>query len=676
MSTPSKLSSPSTSTPRTAPTPAASTLNLSAFIWSIANLLRGTYKRADYGKVILPFTVLRRLDAVLEPTKQAVLDEAAKLKGSPAAEHVLPATAGHAFFNTSKYTLATIANDPANVKANLTDYVNGFSANVRDIFDRYKFAEQLATLEENDLLYLVLQKFAEVDLHPDRIDNNQMGQIFEELIRKFAEESNETAGEHFTPREVVRLMVSLLFTEHPDDDPKKSLTVPGAVRTVYDPTAGTGGMLSVSDEYVREHFPSAKLRLHGQELNAESFAIAKADMVIKGQAISDMVWGDTLTADGHIGKTFDFGIANPPFGVEWKKQQERVVEEHEQRGFDGRFGPGLPRVSDGSLLFLLHLVKKMRSKVDGGGRVGIVLNGSPLFTGGAGSGESNIRKYLFENDMVDAIIGLPTDLFYNTDINTYVWILDNDKPASRRGRVQLINATTQWVKLRKALGSKRREISPEQISDIVRTYGENVDSDTSKILRNDEFGYTTITVERPQKFTWAFDAERLPLALAARPLASLTEDARSAIEDLAVSSPISSTTDSTAFAGELKVLLSDFGVSLTAPHSKALIAGLAERDETAPIVTDAKGRPVPDADLRDTENVPLTEDVDDYIAREIAPHLEHFWVDRTKDKVGYEIPFTRVFYQQAPTRPLGEIDQELLGLLDDVREGLREIGGR
>lgn len=658
------------------PSAAGPTPNLSAFIWSIANLLRGTYKRADYGKVILPFTVLRRLDAVLEPTKQAVLEEAAKLKASPAAEHVLPSKAGADFFNTSKYTLATIANDPANVRANLVDYVNGFSANVRDIFDRYDFATQLVKLDENDLLYLVLQKFAEVDLHPARVDNTQMGSIFEELIRKFAEDSNETAGDHFTPREVVHLIVSLLFTEHPDDDPKKSLTVPGAVRTVYDPTAGTGGMLSVSDEYVRDHFPNAKLRLHGQELNAESYAIAKADMVIKGQAISDIVWGDTLTSDGHYGKTFDFGIANPPFGVEWKKQQKLVTTEHQLRGYEGRFGPGLPRVSDGSLLFLLHLVRKMRPKNDGGGRVGIVLNGSPLFTGGAGSGESNIRKYLFENDLVDAIIGLPTDLFYNTGIATYIWILDNDKPASRRGRVQLIDATAQWVKMRKSLGSKRREISPQQIADIVRTYGENVESETSKIFRTTDFGYTTITVERPLQLNWAFDAERLPLALAAKPLGALSDESRATIERLAESSPIVQSTDADAFARALKQLLVTESISLTAPQLKALLAGLSEWDHTAPVIRDAKGNPVPDPELRDTENVPLTEDIDDYIAREIAPHLDQFWVDRSKVKVGYEIPFTRHFYRYVPPRSLVEIDADLNKLIAEITGLLADVEKR
>jgi type I restriction enzyme M protein len=435
-------------------------------------------------------------------------------------------------------------------------------------------------------------------------------------------------------------------------------------------------MLSVADEYVRTHFATAKLSLSGQELNPESFAIAKADMVIKGQLIQNIVLGDTLTADGHIGKTFDFGLANPPFGVEWKKQQTKVTEEHNTRGFDGRFGPGLPRVSDGSLLFLLHLVSKMRSKRDGGGRVGIVLNGSPLFTGGAGSGESNIRKYLFENDLVDAIIGLPTDLFYNTGIATYIWILDNDKPASRKGRVQLVDATAQWVKMRKSLGSKRREISPEQIAEIVRTYGDNVESETSKVFRNDDFGYTTITVERPLQLNWAFTAERLPLALAAKPLAALGVEVRATIERLAESSLIDQSTDADAFARSLKQLLARESVTLTAPQLKALLAGLSERDDTAPVIRDAKAAMLPDTDLRDTENVPLVDDVDEYIAREIAPHLEHFWVDRTKDKVGYEIPFTRHFYKYVAPRSLDEIDADLNTLIAEITVLLAEVEKR
>jgi len=645
--------------------------NNGAFIWSIANLLRGVYKQADYGKVILPFTVLRRLDALLEPTKSEVLDTFEKRKNQPGLDHILPTVSKQAFYNTSKFTLANLAGDPANLKANLLNYVDGFSPNVRDIFERYAFTAQLSTLEENDLLYLVLQKFAAVDLHPDRVSNTEMGLIFEELIRKFAEASNETAGEHFTPREVVRLIVSLLFTEHPDDDPKRSLTVPGAVRTVYDPAAGTGGMLSVADDYVREHFPQASLTLMGQELNAESFAIAKADMVIKGQTVENMVWGDTLTADGHIGKTFDFGLSNPPFGVEWKKQQAFVQREFAEQGYEGRFGPGLPRVSDGSLLFLMHLVKKMRPKRDGGGRVGIVLNGSPLFTGGAGSGESAIRQYVIENDLLDAIVALPTDIFYNTGIATYVWILDNDKPTSRKGTIQLVDATDQWVKMRKSLGSKRREMSVEQIAHVVNLYGTHEQSDASKIFDNAAFGYTTITVERPLRLTWAITPDAVELALAAKSLAKLTDAELSRLRvELVETSPA---TDLTAFTKLLKAAAARAAVTLAASQLKSLLDTFSERDATAPVISDSKGNPVPDTDLRDTENVPLTEDIDTYVAREIAPHLADFWVDRSKDKIGYEIPFTRHFYKYVAPRSLEEIDADLNKLVREITVLLAEV---
>ena len=650
--------------------------NNGAFIWSIANLLRGVYKQADYGKVILPFTILRRLDAVLEPTKDAVLAEYAKRKDQPGLEHILPAVSGQSFYNTSLYTLNKLAGDPANLRANLIDYVQGFSGNVRDIFERYNFTSQLETLDENDLLLLVLQAFAEVDLHPDRVSNTDMGMIFEELIRRFAEASNETAGEHFTPREVVRLIVSLLFTEHEGEDPARSMTVPGAVRTVYDPTAGTGGMLSVSDDYVREHFPHASLTLMGQELNAESFAIAKADMIIKGQNVENMVWGDTLTNDGHIGKTFDFGLANPPFGVEWKKQQAFVQKEFADHGYDGRFGPGLPRVSDGSLLFLLHLVKKMRPKRDGGGRVGIVLNGSPLFTGGAGSGESNIRKYIIENDLLDAIIGLPTDLFYNTGIATYIWILDNDNPASRRGTVQLIDATDQWVKMRKSLGSKRREISRDQINHIVRLYGDHELGEASKVFRNEDFGYTTITVERPLQLNWALTADRIELALAAKALAKMSAKEADALKSALLGEVDDVVlTDLASFSKHVKKVVADAGVTLAAPQIKALLDSLSERDDTTPIIKDSKGKPLADTDLRDTENVPLSENIDDYVAREIAPHVTNFWIDRSKDKVGYEIPFTRHFYKYVPPRSLDEIDNDLNKLIAEISALLREVEG-
>jgi type I restriction enzyme M protein len=474
--------------------------NLSAFLWSVADLLRGDYKQSEYGKVILPFTVLRRLDCVLEPTKSAVLAEKklreqAKLNPEP----FLLKKAKQHFFNTSPFDLKTVMGDQDNIGINLRAYVQGFSSSVRDIFESFELDTQVDRLQKAGLLYLVTEKFAKIDLHPEAVSNAQMGLVFEELIRKFAELSNETAGEHFTPREVIRLMVNLIFIE--DDD---ALSKPGVVRSLYDPTAGTGGMLSVAGEHLGGQNPDARLVMYGQELNAESYAICKADMLIKGQDIANIIFGNTLSADGLSGKHFDYMLSNPPFGVEWKKIEKEVRKEAEQKGFDGRFGPGLPRVSDGSLLFLLHLVSKMRPAKDGGSRFGIVLNGSPLFTGGAGSGESEIRRYMLENDLVEAIVGLPTDMFYNTGISTYVWIVSNRKPDRRKGKVQLIDASGFFQKMRKSLGSKRKELSPEHIDDVTRIFGafkkvtrEGVP--ISRIFKNEDFGYRTITVERPER---------------------------------------------------------------------------------------------------------------------------------------------------------------------------------
>ena len=474
--------------------------NLSSFLWSVADLLRGDYKQSDYGKVILPFTVLRRLDCVLEPTKAAVLTELAKrtaAKLNP--EPFLLRKSGQLFYNTSPLTLKTLMGDQDHIAENLRKYLEGFSPAVRDIFVHFEFQAQIDRLAKAGLLYLVTEKFATIDLHPDTVSNAQMGAVFEELIRKFAELSNETAGEHFTPREVIRLMVNLLFIE--DDE---ALTKPGVVRSLYDPTAGTGGMLSVADEHLASLNPDARLVMFGQELNPESYAICKADMLIKGQDIANITFGNTLSADGLPGKQFDYMLSNPPFGVEWKKIEKEIRAEAETSGFNGRFGPGLPRVSDGSLLFLLHLISKMRPAKDGGSRFGIVLNGSPLFTGGAGSGESEIRRYVLENDLVEAIIGLPTDMFYNTGISTYVWIVSNRKPAARKGRVQLIDASGFWQKMRKSLGSKRKELSPEHIEDITKLFGraKEVTRDgvpISHIFKNEDFGYRTITVERPER---------------------------------------------------------------------------------------------------------------------------------------------------------------------------------
>ena len=567
--------------------------NLSAFIWSVADLLRGDYKQSEYGKVILPFTVLRRLDCVLEGTKAAVLAEKKlREKAGLNVEPFLLKKSGAFFFNTSPMDLKQLMGDAGNVAKNLRAYVDAFSPAVRDIFEHFEFHTQIDRLAKASLLYLVTEKFANIDLHPETVSNAQMGTVFEELIRKFAELSNETAGEHFTPREVIRLMVNLIFLE--DDD---ALAKPGVVRSLYDPTAGTGGMLSVADEHLTEHNPKARLVMHGQELNPESYAICKADMLIKGQDIGNIILGNTLSADGHPGKHFDYMLSNPPFGVEWKKIEKEVRREATDDGFNGRFGPGLPRVSDGSLLFLMHLLSKMRPAKDGGSRFGIVLNGSPLFTGGAGSGESEIRRYVLENDLLEAIIGLPTDMFYNTGISTYVWIVSNRKPANRKGKVQLIDASSFWQKLRKTLGSKRKELSPEHIDDLTRIFGnaKKVTRDgvpISRIFKNEDFGYRTITVERPER-----DAD-----------------------------------------------------------GKVVIATKGK----------GKGHPVPDASLRDTENVPLSEDERVYFMREVLPHASDAWIDHDKTKVGYEIPFNRHFYVFKPPRPLAEIDAELKVVTDRI----------
>lgn len=473
--------------------------SLSAFIWSVADLLRGDYKQSDYGKVILPFTVLRRLDCVLADTKEAVLTElAAKEKQGVNPEPFLLRKSGQSFYNTSPLDLKTLLGDADHIAQNLYSYVQAFSPAVRDVFERFEFHIQVERLAKAGLLYQVAEKFVQIYLHPDSVSNMQMGLVFEELIRKFAEISNETAGEHFTPREVIRLMVNLIFIE--DDD---ILSKPGVVRTVYDPTAGTGGMLSVAGEYLAEHNPQARLTVFGQELNPESYAICKADMLIKGQDVGNIAFGNTLSDDGHAAKHFDYMLSNPPFGVEWKKVEKEVRKEHEQQGYNGRFGPGLPRVSDGSMLFLLHLIAKMRPASEGGSRFGIVLNGSPLFTGGAGSGESEIRRYVLENDLLEAIVGLPTDMFYNTGIATYIWIISNRKPASRQGKVQLIDASGMWQKMRKSLGSKRKELSDAHIDHITRLFGDFVEAQDeegkpiSRIFDNEEFGYYSITVERP-----------------------------------------------------------------------------------------------------------------------------------------------------------------------------------
>ncbi|MEJ7648695.1 MAG: class I SAM-dependent DNA methyltransferase [Nakamurella sp.] len=651
--------------------------NNAAFIWSVADLLRGPYKPAEYGPVILPFTVLRRLDCVLEPTKDAVLAKASEFESSGIPLHVgLPSVSGHSFYNTSAYTLASLVGDPDGIRANLHDYVNGFSANVRDIFEQFEFDAKLAKLDEYALLYLVTKRFTEIDLHPDAVSNIQMGLMFEELIRKFAESSNETAGEHFTPREVIRLMVDLLFVadEH-------ALGSGGVVRTIYDPTAGTGGMLSVAADRLRELNPKATLAEFGQEVNPASYAICKADMVIKGQDVDNIIRGDTLTADGHSTRTFDYGLSNPPFGVEWKKQQAAVTSEHRVQGHAGRFGPGLPRVSDGSLLFLMHLIAKMRPAAQGGARIGIVLNGSPLFTGGAGSGESEIRRWIIEKDLLDAIIGLPTDMFYNTGISTYLWILDNRKPAERKGKVQLIDGTAMFRKMKKSLGSKRKELGPTDIEHIVKLYGEfaggdgpdqdagasDADSEVAKVFNGRDFGYYTITVERPLRMSWQLARERVDAALAHKAFATWNQEGLERLRSALAGSeatPVWVTRKECEKA--VSSLLIRAGHILQGPPLKAIIDNLGVRDPEAAPVRGPKGKVEPDPELRDTENVPLTDDITSYFDREVLPHVPDAWVDHDKTKIGYEIPFTRHFYRYVAPRPLAEIDAELNTLMAEI----------
>ncbi|MCX7522864.1 class I SAM-dependent DNA methyltransferase [Microbacterium sp. STN6] len=647
--------------------------NHATFIWSIADLLRGSFKAHQYGDIILPFTVLRRLDAVLAPTKAAVLEAVADARSRdiPVRPALLRTQAHHeySFFNSSRFDLRTALGDADNLAENLLDYVAGFSENVRDIFQKYKIDDRIEELSDANLLFHITQRFAEVDLSPAKVPNEEMGHIFEELIRKFAEASNETAGEHFTPRDVIELMVDVLLT--PDSD---ALSKPNVVRSIYDPTAGTGGMLSVGEDHIRGMNPTATLTLAGQEINPQSYAICKADMTVKGQSVDAIVFGDTLLNDGHAGSTFNYCLSNPPFGVDWKKQQKAVTEEHTLRGYAGRFGPGLPRVSDGSMLFLLHLINKMRPAEEGGsgGRAGIVLNGSPLFTGGAGSGESNIRKWVLERDLLEAIIALPNDMFYNTGIATYIWILTTKKSPERAGKVQLIDGSKMFHKMRKGLGSKRNELGESDIAEIVRLYGDFEHGGTSKIFANEDFFYRTITVERPLRLNWALTPDRLATAIAQKPIAKLGIDWTGLVE-LVETTPVDVTTDARAFTNEVSQLLAHATITLTPPQLKTFIAALSASDETAPIVTNAKGNPEADAALRDTENVPWNENIRTYFDREVKPFAPDAWLDETKTKEGCEIPFTRHFYEYVPPRSLEEIDADLEAVLGRIRARLEQV---
>ena len=565
------------------------------FIWSVADLLRGDYKQSEYGKVVLPLTVLRRLDSLLAPTKSKVLELAQKHDGMPenALEAILNNASGYKFHNKSKYDFKELVADPDNLARNFSNYLNGFSTSAREIIEYFDFGIQIKRLSDAHLLYKVMKEFQKDDLDFfSSLTSLEMGYIFEELIRKFSEISNETAGEHFTPREVIELMVNLLFI--PDGE---KFTKSGIIQTLYDPTCGTGGMLSEAESYVRKLNKKAKLEVFGQEINHESYAICKSDMLIKGQDPANIKVGDTLRNDQLSGEKFDYMLANPPFGVEWKKALSEVKLEADTMGYNGRFGAGLPRINDGSLLFLQHMISKMKQPNDAqnGTRLAIVLNGSPLFTGGAGSGESDIRKWIIENDMLEAIVAMPDQLFYNTGISTYIWILSNHKSTLRKGKIQLINATSLFVKMSRSLGNKRNEISKKQIEIITKSYGDFTENEFCKIYPNEFFGYSRITIERPVKIT----------------------------------------------------------------------------QEQGELFKQSKKKA--DSALRDYENVPLSEDIEDYFAREVLPHVPDAWIDFSKTKVGYEVNFTKYFYQYKPLRNLADIRVDILKLEEETDGMIKEV---
>ncbi len=693
------------------------------FIWNICNLLRGPYKRNEYRKVILPLTVLRRFDCILAPTKAEVLKVYSGLKGK--SENIVQARlreiTGVPFYNLSKLTFEKLLDDPNQIALNLNSYINGFSPNVRHIFERFDFGVQVHKMDEKNLLFEVIKEFAspKIDLSPSKIDNLQMGYVFEELIRIGAEQANEEAGEHFTPREVIRLMVNLLFS--PDQD-MRELRKSHVVVKVYDPACGTGGMLSVSENHIRSFNATAQPHLYGQDWNDDAWAVCRSDMLIKGEGADNIKQNCTFEKDGFPKERFDYMLANPPFGVEWKQQAKTINDEHEDLGYDGRFGAGLPRINDGSLLFLQHMISKMRQPREGGSRIGIVFNGSPLFTGDAGSGESEIRRWIIENDWLEAVVAMPDQLFYNTGISTYIWILTNRKEKQRKGRIQLIDAREFYEKMRKSLGNKRNYIGCKeegqfaQIEQITKVYGEfrhnqaiylskirrleNGEADkpvvVSKIFDNDDFGYNKITVERPLRLNFQASDERIARIEEQKAFIGLVESTKKnkAIQQQEIEAGkkkqgtirkfLRTLKEETSgqlfksradFLATVKSLDHKLDMRLSAQEIKAILAALSERDETANICTDKNGNPEPDLELRDTENVPLKKNIDDYFKREVLPHVPDAWIDHSKTKVGYEIPLNRHFYQYEPPRPLEEIEADIRGLESEIVTLLAEVTG-
>ena len=651
-------------------------------IWQIADLLRGPYRPPQYERVMLPMIVLRRFDCVLAPTKAKVLAEHERLKDrleGAALDARLDAAAGQRFHNRSPLDFGRLKGDPDGVARHLGHYIGGFSDKVKKIFEYFEFENEIERMNEANILYLVVSRFCDVDLHPDRVPNPDMGNIFESLIRRFNELANETAGDHFTPREVIQLMVNILFI---DDD--ALLAAPGTVRTLLDPACGTGGMLAEAQNYLRAHHLEARLFVYGQDYNKRAFAIAASDMLMKqvdhNGGDDNIHFGDSLTKDGFGGQTFDYFLTNPPFGVDWKKQRNELRREHEKDGFAGRFGAGLPRVSDGSLLFLQHMIAKFERVAPHehkrGSRLAIVFSGSPLFAGGAGSGESEIRKWIIENDWLEAIVALPEQMFYNTGIGTYVWIITNRKERRRRGKVQLVDARDVWTagsgaESKRSFGDKRRHIAKSQIDEIVCLYGRFEDGERSKVFDNADIGYTRVTVECPLRLRYRMTTDDKARFLDACP--ELLDDVQ-AIDTVLGGDPLR---DWNAVQDRIRGLLRERGARWTQKEWKLFRDVFTRKDPEAEPVS-AGGRASgwePDPALRDFENVPLKQDIDTYFEHEVRPHLPDAWMDREKDKVGYEISFNRHFYRHTPPRPLAEIDADLKAAEEQIVRLLREVMG-
>ncbi len=669
-----------------------------SFIWGVADLIRDTFKRGKYQDVILPFTVLRRIDCVLAPTKEKVLAVNAKLKGK--LENVVPQltkASGYAFYNTSKYDFESLLGDHTHLAQNLRHYIANFSPNMKEVLEKFDFDNTIKKLDEAGLLFLVMERFRTINLHPNVVSNYEMGLIFEELIRKFNEALDENPGEHFTPREVIRLMVNLMLAQD-----REALSRNHIIRKVYDPCCGSGGMLTIAKERIMEINSKAEVYLFGQEVNPETWAVSKSDMLMTspdGKDAENIAFGSTLSNDRHPNQRYDYLLANPPYGKDWKMDQS-AVEEEAERGYGGRFGAGLPRISDGQLLFLQHMLGRMKESKEGGSRVAIIMNGSPLFTGDAGSGESEIRRWILENDWLETLVAMPEQLFYNTGIATYVWVLTNRKERKRKGKVQLINATGFWIPMRRSLGNKRREISNEQIKQITDLFTAFKESEYCKIFDSTDLGYRKITVERPLRLNFQASPERIAqlksetvfqnLALSrkkgAKERAKEEQEGREeqqAILSMLAKLPQTLFKDREAFEAALDRATKASEIKLTDAIRKAILSALSGRDETAEICRDKEGEPEPDPDLRDYENVPLKEDIEVYFDREVKPHVPDAWINTAvvdhKDgkvgKIGYEINFNRYFYKYQPPRPLEAIEADIKVIEKDILRMLAEVTG-